>query len=193
MNATNPRCNGESAAMPQQGLTIDMTVEDDQWATLDPDLKLTDRFVEYGLAAIAAAFPQLPAAELSVVLTDDVRMRALNGAYRGKDRATNVLSFGHLDGGRQLRPVGVGQPYPLGDIVLSYGTIDREAKAQGKPTLNHVAHLFIHGVLHLLGYTHDGTDDAAQMEAMEIGILNGFHIPNPYDILPQLLSEGPRV
>jgi probable rRNA maturation factor len=99
--------------------------------------------------------------------------RRLNRRYRGKDAATNVLSF------PADLPPEIGLPL-LGDIVICAPLVDAEAAAQQKPVDAHWAHLTIHGVLHLLGYDHQAPDQAAEMEALEISLLASVGIPDPY-------------
>lgn len=111
--------------------------------------------------------------EISIVLSDDDHVRVLNREYRGKDRATNVLAF----------PPGVsipGERLLLGDVVLAFETVQREAEAQKKPFGNHMCHLIVHGTLHLLGYDHQDEREAARMEAEEAAILTRLGIPDPY-------------
>lgn len=116
-----------------------------------------------------------PQAELSIVLASDEKVRQLNAQYRGLDKATNVLSFpGEYDGGAQARNI------LLGDIVLAFETIEIEAQSQHKSFENHVSHLIIHGVLHLLGHDHEDDETARNMELLEISILKGLGIENPY-------------
>jgi probable rRNA maturation factor len=124
--------------------------------------------------AIAAAATMLstPAAELAIVLTDDAAMRLLNGAWRGVDAATNVLSFPN-------RSIG-GEAAAIGDIVLAYETVAAEARKEGKPFAHHLAHLAVHGFLHLLGYDHERARDAATMERLEREILRRLAISDPY-------------
>jgi probable rRNA maturation factor len=119
--------------------------------------------------------------ELTVRFADDAEVRALNGEFRGKDAATNVLSFpaGNLPGGEA----------PLGDIILARETVVREADAQGKSVADHTCHLILHGMLHLLGYDH-GTDDAAEeMESVERAVLDELGIGDPY-APPATLEAG---
>lgn len=114
-------------------------------------------------------------AEISVRLVDEAEGRALNRQYRGKDKATNVLSF------PAELPPEVDSPL-LGDLAVCLDVVEREAAEQGKPLGNHLAHLLIHGTLHLLGYEHDSSDGAKVMEIREIELLAGFGIGNPYEL-----------
>jgi probable rRNA maturation factor len=113
--------------------------------------------------------------ELAIVLTNDARIRALNHAWRGFDKPTNVLSFPAGDRGG-----GEGSPALLGDIVIAYETTKREAQAQGTPFLHHLTHLTVHGFLHLRGYNHEADDEAETMERLERQILARLDIPDPY-------------
>ncbi len=110
---------------------------------------------------------------VAIVLSDDAEVQSLNRNYRKKDKPTNVLSF--PDGSVEE---GVRQ---LGDIVLAYETIAREAAEQKKPIKAHIAHLTIHGVLHLLGFDHETEKEAAAMESIEISVLKRMGIANPYE------------
>ena len=114
---------------------------------------------------------------LGVMLTDDAEQRRLNCTYRGIDAATNVLSFALADPAAE-QPVG--SPLLLGDVVLAYETVAREAAEQRKPFADHLAHLVVHGVLHLLGFDHENDTEAANMEAREIAILQSLGVPDPY-------------
>jgi len=125
--------------------------------------------------AVAAAAVSSGEGELAVVLTDDGAMRMLNRDWRHRDAATNVLSF---PAGKPRAPRGA--PRLLGDIVIAYETTEREARAGGKPFTHHLAHLAVHGFLHLVGYDHMKSDEAEAMEGMETAILARLEVPDPY-------------
>ncbi len=118
-------------------------------------------------AAVSAALGK-HTAELTIVLTDDALIRELNKTYRGKNKPTNVLSFPS------------GEKQYLGDIILAFETIKREAAEQGKSFEHHAMHMLVHGTLHLLGYDHENESDAETMERLEIKILKKLGITNPY-------------
>ena len=105
-----------------------------------------------------------------ILLTDDETVRDLNARFRGKDKPTNVLSFPAPENAR---------PH-LGDIVLAYGVCADEAREQGKPFGDHLSHLVVHGVLHLMGYDHEADDEAEAMEAKERTLLAALGFPDPY-------------
>jgi probable rRNA maturation factor len=113
--------------------------------------------------------------ELAIVLTDDSAIRALNRNWRHKDTPTNVLSFPAKEP-RAAR----GTPRLLGDIVIAYETTEREARAEHKPFAHHLAHLAVHGFLHLAGYDHAADVEADAMEGLETAILARLDVPDPY-------------
>jgi probable rRNA maturation factor len=105
---------------------------------------------------------------LTILLSDDAHLKELNALFRGRAKPTNVLSF----------PAGAADY--LGDVAIAYGVAMREARAEGKSFAAHAAHLAVHGVLHLLGYDHEKTREAAVMEALEARILARLGISDPY-------------
>jgi probable rRNA maturation factor len=137
-------------------------------------------------AAIAeSAFPQIAtserAVEISVRLTSDEQVRALNSEWRGKDQPTNVLSFPMADE-QQLHAANVAGPeLLLGDVVLARGVCEAEAQDKGVSVEDHAMHLVVHGTLHLLGYDHHEDSDAADMELREVRALARIGIANPYE------------
>ena len=125
--------------------------------------------------------PWLTRAELSVLLADDATVRRLNADYRGKDRATNVLSFPSFEHVLARDPASLPPgPVPLGDIVLAVETVQVEAASEGKPFAHHLSHLLVHGCLHLLGYDHQTAEAAACMEQLERDVLAQLGVPDPY-------------
>ena len=165
------RRRGPSAIrLDRQRPEIDILIESPLWATQRRAKEMLRRAFEQACSAVPAT-----AGELAVVLTDDAAIRALNRKWRRQDRATNVLSFPP-----QARQWGHATPRPLGDIVIAYETTEREARAQGKPFMHHLAHLAVHGYLHLMGYDHEAEDQAEAMESLETRILARLEVPDPY-------------
>jgi probable rRNA maturation factor len=154
--------------------TVAVVVEDARWRAAAPDIEALCR--RAARAALAGAGASIDAgAEVSLLLGDDTRSAALNGRYRGRDGPTNVLSF--ATDGAIAAP---GAPRLLGDVMLAYETVAREAAA-GAPTLaDHTAHLVVHGVLHLVGFDHGDPREAARMEGLERRVLAGLGVADPY-------------
>ena len=125
--------------------------------------------------AEAASMVSTGRSELAIVLTDDSAVRALNHHWRSKDTATNVLSFPVRE-----PSAARGTTRLLGDIVIAYETTEREARAEHKPFAHHLAHLAVHGFLHLVGYDHAAEAEAEAMETLETAILARLDVPNPY-------------
>lgn len=167
-----------SAPVPHEAVEVDVLVEAPEWAQL-PDAE--GLAVGAALAALAAVSAEVPTpAEMSITLTDDAHIRVLNREWRDMDKATNVLSFPAPD----LPEDAEGAPQPLGDVIVAYETLRREAELDGKPIAHHLTHLVVHGTLHLLGYDHIEDDEAEEMEGLERRILDGLGIDDPYR-LPQ--------
>lgn len=136
-------------------------------------------------AAIAeSAFSQLTTSErpveLSVRLAGDAEVRALNAKWRGKDKATNVLSFPLENPGDLIAANVSEQELLLGDIVMAHGVCEAEAAEKGVSIQDHATHLLVHGTLHLLGYDHQDDGAAAEMEAREVRALARLGISDPY-------------
>lgn len=141
---------------------IDIEVEDPAWSAALPEPETV---------VLPAAEAALDArGGVTILLTDDDSVAALNERFRGKAGPTNVLSF----------PAPDNPEDHLGDIALAYGVCAREAAEQGKPLVHHLQHLVAHGVLHLLGYDHLTEAEAEEMEALERRILAGLGVPDPY-------------
>nr|WP_314433411.1 rRNA maturation RNase YbeY [uncultured Brevundimonas sp.] len=142
---------------------IEIEVEADDWTGALPEVNAV---VEH---AANAALGRIEG-DIVVLLTDDAAVRELNGRFRDKDRPTNVLSF----------PAPESAAPHLGDIVLAYGVCADEAVAQNKTLADHLSHLIVHGVLHLLGRDHEDDAEAEEMEAEEREILAGIGVADPY-------------
>ncbi len=147
-------------------------------------------------AAIAeSAFPQLGQGkrivELSVRLTSDDEMHALNAEWRGKDKPTNVLSFPMVEPD-ELVDAGEGPELMLGDLVLAHGVCTAEAADKAISVEDHAAHLIVHGTLHLLGYDHMDDAGAEDMEAREVRALARLGIADPYEACPEPSRRGER-
>lgn len=167
---TNPNNTTKvgARALAVARITVDLVADAGDWTALGNAEKVVQR-----AADAVAAWPGLidGALEVSIALSSDSQVAVLNGQFRGKAKPTNVLSF----------PPGKGAPPDfLGDIVLAVETIGREANEQGTPFADHVQHLVVHGLLHLIGYDHDAASDAERMEALEVALLATLGIANPY-------------
>jgi probable rRNA maturation factor len=158
------------AAHPRARPTIEIVVESPLWKRARDARTLLRRAITAAATTISTT-----EGELAVVLTDDSAIRALNRDWRCKDTATNVLSFP----ARETRSAR-GTPHLLGDIVIAYETTEREARAEHKPFAHHLAHLAVHGFLHLAGYDHVAEDEADAMERLEAAILARLDVPDPY-------------
>jgi probable rRNA maturation factor len=136
---------------------------------------------DFRLWAAAALGARARGREISVSLVGAARSRALNAHYRGRDHATNVLSF---------PAPAAGSAGLLGDLVICPAVLRAEARAQHKSARAHWAHLVVHGVLHLAGYDHERADQARRMERREVRVLAGLGVANPYRE-PARRARGP--
>ena len=158
--------------MAKPAADIDIRIEFDGWR--DDPLSAEEFACEAALAAIGLAGPPATPIELSILLTGDAAVAELNARWRGKEGPTNVLSF------RGDTTLGTGAPVLLGDVVIAFETLHAEALSAEIPATDHLRHLVIHGVLHLLGYDHENDIDAAVMEARETELLGTLGVPDPY-------------
>ena len=164
-------------------MTLDIAIETDgEW---DSSTGWSELARAAATAAIAeSAFPQLGqgerAVELSVRLTSDAEVHALNAEWRGKDKPTNVLSFPMAEAAELANATPAGPELMLGDIILARGVCVSEAEEKAISLDQHAAHLMVHGTLHLLGYDHMDDDSAADMEAREVRALARMGIGDPY-------------
>ncbi len=183
------------ATRARNALTI-MTDDPDPSRSNSPDMEIAVRtlsplwragltdapaIVERAARAALAGAKVSGSIEVSFLLADDDRVRQLNRDFRGQDKPTNVLSFPAEDRDSLDTPdePGTGARL-LGDVVLAFETLQREAAAQSKPLSDHLSHLSVHGVLHLLGYDHAVAAEADRMERLEAVILAGLGIADPY-------------
>ncbi|MDO5647643.1 rRNA maturation RNase YbeY [Paracoccus sp. (in: a-proteobacteria)] len=160
--------------MPE--ITTDCVIEDDRWTAANLE--------QLAESAVTATLNwHKIGGEVVVMGCDDARIAALNADFRGKPRATNVLSWPaveHADHAPGARP-DLPDTDELGDIAIAYDTCEAESDAQRKPFAHHVTHLLVHATLHLLGYDHLNDADAERMETTERAILQTLDIPDPYE------------
>lgn len=166
-----PRSGAPQGAKPAW-LSIDVVFEDGDW----PDQGRVDALVREAAAAVAAhpLNRAVPSGEACIALSSDAHVQSLNANFRGSDKPTNVLSF-------PAARLAVPQSgVPLGDIVIARETVEREAREKQIPFADHLRHLTVHGLLHLLGYDHETEGDAIEMERIETEILARIGVPDPY-------------
>ncbi|PZN98970.1 MAG: rRNA maturation RNase YbeY [Hyphomicrobiales bacterium] len=168
------RCAPRPESKPAT-LAITVRAQSRQWRVLG-DLPALRAHVTRAAQAALAVAPVQPRddAELSLLLTDDRRIRIVNRDWRGFDKATNVLSF------PAAPPDRIATSPILGDIVVAYETVEREALNEGKSLADHLSHLVIHGLLHLLGEDHESEAEAQRMESLEVAALARLGIADPY-------------
>ncbi|MFN3827413.1 MAG: rRNA maturation RNase YbeY [Micavibrio sp.] len=164
-------------------LDLDIVINQGGWEHLPIPIEAFSREV----INLTLSMADLPAelsgreTEICLVLTDDKEIHTLNRDYRGMDKPTNVLSFANLDSetaDEELAQEDV--PFSLGDIIIAWDTMEREALEQKKEFLDHLRHMMVHGTLHLLGYDHMEEAEAQEMEGLEIKILEKMGVKNPY-------------
>jgi probable rRNA maturation factor len=161
---------GIAAPLAGPRLAVDVVRYGEAWT----EAHITDAMLERAARAALAAVPTVPPGdyEVSVVLTDDAEMQVLNRTWRSKDAPTNVLSF--------PADAALHGPRFLGDVVLAYETALTEARDGNLALADHVSHLIVHGMLHLLGLDHTQEDEAERMEALESKTLAALGIADPY-------------
>lgn len=167
--------DSSSSSPPDIEIAVDVAAAAWLEALADADA-LVRRAARAALASVPEETQPRGPAEVSLVLADDAVVQRLNRDYRGRDAPTNVLSFATSDDAE----AAPGGPVLLGDVVLAFETIRREAAEQGKPLPDHASHLVVHGVLHLLGYDHQAATEAQDMERIEVAALRRLGIPDPY-------------
>jgi probable rRNA maturation factor len=168
--------------VPAEVVSVEVSVHCEAW--LDACPEAAAQAAAAARAALSRVAEPLATAPLilGLILTDDAEQRGLNRTYRGRDAATNVLAFALADlaAAPATSPSPAGAPVLLGDVVLALATVEREAAEQQKPLCDHLRHLVVHGVLHLLGFDHRNPAEAAAMEAREVEVLKTLGVPDPY-------------
>lgn len=170
METGEPRSTSARISGKGPELSVDIIHDAPGWDALVEDAAL----MAAARAACDTAAPAERHCGVALLLTDDTELRRLNGAWRGKDEPTNVLSFPN-----EASPV-YGDIRHLGDIALALETVKREAADRRIPPRQHAAHLVVHGMLHLFGYDHEQDAEAERMETLETEILRGLGLPDPY-------------
>ncbi|MES2916253.1 MAG: rRNA maturation RNase YbeY [Pseudomonadota bacterium] len=163
---------------------VETVIEDARWDAFG----LAALGERAGRAALTGAGVPVEGFVLGLMGCDDARIAVLNADFRGKPQPTNVLSWPSEERGAEFAGEAPAPPVPgppddpetLGDIAIAWDTCAREAEAQGKPMTDHVTHLIVHGLLHLLGYDHVDDTDAALMEGLEVRILASLGVSDPY-------------
>ncbi|MES2962153.1 MAG: rRNA maturation RNase YbeY [Pseudomonadota bacterium] len=168
---------------------IDIVVKSKKWA----EIKNVENFVEktiqkiIPLTDLKKILKEKFILEISVSLVSDLQMKKINAEFRGKNKATNVLSFPALDENliRQIglkKLVGADEYLFLGDIIIAFETLKKESLAQKKKFHDHLTHLILHSILHLIGYDHEEEKMAKIMEDLEVKILKKLKIKDPYQL-----------
>lgn len=163
---------------------VETVIEDARWEAFGLEA-LAERAATGALAGVGLTVDGF---SVSVMGCDDARIAVLNADFRGKPQPTNVLSWPSEERGAEFvgevpdlpEPGDADDPESLGDIAIAWETCAREAAEQDKLMVDHVTHLLVHGVLHLLGYDHVEDEDAALMEALEVRILASLGVSDPY-------------
>ncbi|UNE54576.1 rRNA maturation RNase YbeY [Bartonella machadoae] len=153
-------------------ITIDIMIESSEWSDKQLLYNITEKVLTATMHHLSL---ENIVSEVSLLFTDDKHMAQINAKWRNKNKPTNVLSFPAF-------PLEIGQkPGPiLGDIVIAQETVALEAKKERKSFQDHLTHMIVHGVLHLLGYNHETDEEAHQMEKLEREILQKLSINDPY-------------
>jgi probable rRNA maturation factor len=172
----------KSVTAVTSNVVVDVVIDSPKWRALPEAGDIVRRAIKVAAATAVAVAPAPAAAtkrdrggEVAVLLCDDATIAALNKQWRGQEGPTNVLSFPAV-----APPVRGLQTMPLGDIAIAYETVGREAETQRKRLADHLAHLAIHGFLHLLGYDHLESEEAERMERLERDLLARIGIADPY-------------
>ena len=186
INQTMQNANNNQPTESSRRISVESTIMDSSWEEQKDVVGSIKKTIETAIH-YAESLPNTENKnlEVSLALASDDLIRVLNKEYRNIDKATNVLSFAQHDdtdeddfskAHEEARP----DTYLLGDIILSYETIVKEAQEQNKTIYDHTMHMLVHGTLHLLGYDHEEENQATIMEGLEVEILQELNIANPY-------------
>ena len=148
--------------------SVEISIEDPKWKKLSVSARARVKQI-----ALRALEREKAKGSLTILLSGDARLKELNALFRGKNKPTNVLSF----------PADENPDRYLGDVAIAFGVVTREASESSKRFADHLAHLAVHGVLHLLGHDHEKPKEAARMEGIEREILAEFGIADPYAVV----------
>jgi len=171
------------SAPPLPTLSVEISIAEAGWldAVGQPG-DIAERAAMAAFEGAAGDWLTAPSAEAGIRLTGDAEVHDLNRRYRDRDQPTNVLSFpGHDEADRQRLPAGA--PLMLGDVVVALETVLAEAAAEKKVPADHLSHLVVHGMLHLLGFDHMEESEAVGMERLETQILAGLGVDDPYRLV----------
>ncbi len=161
------------------GIVVEVFVEDDGWSAIED---VATKVHRAATALSISLLDEVNGQSAAIALSNDIRIAELNGTYRGKHTPTNVLSFPSARtpalAAEELR--SANEPVFIGDIILAVETVMREASELRRPPEQHLQHLVVHGLLHLLGYDHETEKDARHMEGLETKILEHIGVPNPH-------------
>lgn len=177
------RVNARTRTM--NAVEVEVRVDDPRWRAMIGNAEALCRTAIHTVCAAVAAGMTTPS-EVSVVLTGDRRIHDLNKTFRGIDRATDVLAFPGLTSEQLARHLAGadperGFPAPIGDIIVAFDTASGDAGTHGTDLADHLSHLIVHGMLHLLGYDHQTDKEAVAMERLEASLLASLRIADPYD------------
>lgn len=170
----------------KSNIVLDVVSEDDVWTeNIDFDaFKVAEELKDLAFNYVADAGHELLNFDktflVNVCLSNDEAVHRLNKEFRGQDKPTNVLSFANIDDDEFWDMLPKEEEVELGDIILAFETLQREAQIKNISVYAHYCHLLVHGFLHILGFDHQEDEEAEEMESLEIEILEAFSVDNPY-------------
>ena len=170
----------------KSNIVLDVVSEDDVWTeNIDFDaFKVAEELKDLAFNYVADAGHELlnfnKTFLVNVCLSNDEAVHRLNKEFRGQDKPTNVLSFANIDDDEFWDMLPKEEEVELGDIILAFETLQREAQIKNISIYAHYCHLLVHGFLHILGFDHQEDEEAEEMESLEIEILEAFSVDNPY-------------